>query len=106
MQLLWLRSAFALSASGATFTGAYTGQSHLFTTQQSPTVFSTQEADVSDSGVAATSPYVGRWQRVVPVKAIRPTETSETSRPTTRSNIPEEFNRQLCKTTTNESHRN
>jgi hypothetical protein len=95
MHLLGLCSALVLSASGATFTGAHSGQTRLSTAQQSPSVSSTQEAGVSHSGVAAKSQYAGNRQRVVQVKAIRLTETSETSRPTTWSNIPEEMNPQL-----------
>jgi hypothetical protein len=59
-----------------------------------------------NSGFAETSQYSGNWQCVVPVKAIRLTETSEITRPTTGRNIPEESNRQVCTTTRNKSRRN
>ena len=71
LQLLGLCSALVLSASGATFTGAHSGQSHLFTPQKPPSVSSTQEVGVPHSGGAETSQYCGNWQCVVPVKAKR-----------------------------------
>ena len=79
----------------------------LITPFHRSTIFSFQHpGGRSYSGVAETSQYTGNWKSVVPVKAIRLTETSEAIRPTTLRNTPEEPNPQLCTTTRNKSRRN